>query len=207
MIRKAMLLSVCGLLLAGAAMASVPSSATSTIPNGIRLVSTLAGVPASYGQFTVTVRDIIGNVIPNSSVVIDFTGCTPDILFQSAQPFAGLTVDCPTKTVRALTDGSGVATFDIVGRSTPGTAAGFQAGVILADGVNLGNITVAALDIDGANGTGANDLSQWLSDYGVLAAYGRSDYDFSGGLGANDLSQWLTGYAGGANTSSSPNCP
>jgi len=207
MIRKAMLLSVCGVMFAVAAFASVPSSTTSTIPAGIRLVSTLAGVADAYGQFTVTVRDIGGNIIPNSSVVIDMTANTPDIKFQSTQPYAGLTVDCPTKTVRALTDAGGVATFRIVGRSTPGTAAGFQLGKIYADGVLLGNRTIAALDIDGASGTGANDLSLWLTDYSVLAPYGRSDYDFSNALGANDLSQWLTGYSGGANVSSSPNCP
>ncbi len=207
MIRKAMLLSVCGLLFAGAALASVPSSTNSTLPAGIRLVSTLAGVPAAYGTFTVTVRDIVGNVIPSSSVVIDVSACTPDIKIQSTQPYAGLTVDCATKTVRALTDGSGIATFDIVGRSTSGAAATFLKGKIYADGVLLGSRTIAALDIDGANGTGANDLSLWLSDYSVPQTYGRSDYDFSGALGANDLSQWLTGYSGGANVSSSPNCP
>jgi hypothetical protein len=208
MIRKAMLLSVCGLLLAGAAMASVPSKDTSTIPAGIKLVGTTAGVADVAGLFTVTVRDILGSVIPNSAVVIDVSACTPDIKIQSTQPYAGLTVDCATKTVRALTNASGVASFEIVGRSTSGTAATFLLGKIYADGVLLGSRTVAAFDLDGAGGVGANDLSVWLGDYSAAAAAGRSDYDFNASLGANDLSVWLGAYApGGSATSSTPNCP
>ena len=206
LVRKAILLSVCGLLFAGAAMASVPSAAQSTIPAGIKLVGTTAGVADPLGQFTVTVRDLAGNVIANSAVVVDFTLAVPDIKFQQTQPFAGLTTDGPTRTVRALSNASGIATFRIVGRSTTGAFAGFQKGKIQADGVLLGNVTVAAFDLDGSNGVGANDLATWLGDFGAAAAAGRSDYDFSSSLGANDLATWLGDFgAGGSTVSSSPN--
>ncbi len=87
LVRKAILLSVCGLLFAGAAFASVPSATNSTLPAGVKLVGTPAGVADPSGQFTVTVRDLANNLIANSAVVIDVSGCTPDIKIQSTQPF------------------------------------------------------------------------------------------------------------------------
>jgi hypothetical protein len=208
MIRKAMLLSICGLLLAGAAMASVPSKDTSTIPGGIRLVGTLAGVADPLGQFSITVRDILGSVIPNSAVVVDVSACTPDIKIQSTQPYAGLTVDCATKTVRALTNASGVATMRIVGRSTSGAFSTFLSGKVYADGVLLGSITVSSYDLDGASGVGGNDLSLLATDYFAGNLAERSDLDFSGGIGGNDLSLLATGYfAGGSAVSATPLCP
>lgn len=208
LVRKAILLSVGAMLVAGAAYASVPCASCSTLPAGIRLVGTTGGVADPLGTFTVTVRDLANNLIANSSVVIDFTGNTPDIRIQSSQPAAGLTVDCGTKTVRALTNASGVATFTIVGRSTSGAFSGFLLGAIYADGVLLGNRTVAAYDQDGAGGLGANDLSAWLSDFGAGNLAGRSDYDFSSSLGANDLSSWLGAFgAGGSTVSATPLCP
>ena len=210
LVRKAMLLSVCGLLFAGAAMASVPSAANSTVPTGIKLVGTSGGVADPLGQFTVTVRDLAGSLIPNSAVVIDVSGNTPDIKIQSTQPFAGLTTDCTTKTVRALTNVGGVATFRIVGRSTPGAAATFLKGKIFADGVLLtpSGITIAAYDLDGSGGVGANDLSVWVGDFLGSIPAGRSDLDFSGGLGANDLSVWVGGFLGaGSTASATPVCP
>jgi len=41
---------------------------------------------------------------------------------------------------------------------------------------------------------GINDLSVWLSDFGSLQNYGRSDFDGSGFLGVNDFSMWLSSY-------------
>ncbi len=208
LVRKAMLLSVLGLLVAGAAFASVPNPANSTIPTGITLVGTTAGVADPYGQFTVTVRDFSNNLIPNSSVIIDVSANTPDIKIQSTQPFAGLTTDCTTKTVRALTNASGVATFRIVGASTPGLTAGFNKGTILADGVVLGHMEVAALDLDGVGGAGANDLATWTNYFLSAQAAGCGDFDYNGSLGANDLAQWVTAFLGaGSTVSSSPNCP
>ncbi len=208
LVRKAMLLSVLGLLVAGAAFASVPNPANSTIPVGITLVGTTAGVADPYGQFTVTVRDFSNNLIPNSSVILDFSANTPDIKIQSTQPFAGLTTDCTTKTVRALTNASGVATFRIVGSSIGPVTSGFTKGTVLADGVVLGHTEVAALDLDGVGGAGANDLSVWTAYFLATQAAGAGDYDYNGSLGANDLSVWVAAFlSAGSTVSSSPNCP
>jgi hypothetical protein len=208
LVRKAMLLTVGAMLIAGAAYASVPCASCSTLPSGVRLVGTSAGVPDAVGQFTVTVRDLANNLIPNSSVVVDFSGNGPDIRIQSTQPFAGLSTDCGTKTVRALTDAGGIATFRIVGRSTLGPGAGFLAGKIFADGVLLGNRTVAAFDLDGAGGVGAVDLSAWVGDFLAAASVGRGDYDFNGSLGAVDLSVWVGCFLGaGSTASATPLCP
>ena len=49
--------------------------------------------------------------------------------------------------------------------------------------VLIGSPTVAAYDLDGASGVGANDLSAWLTDFGSGQPYGRSDFDCSGGVG------------------------
>lgn len=211
MIRKAMLLSVCGLLFAGAAFASVPSSATSTLPAGIRLVGTASGVADPNGEFTVTVRDIGGNIIPNSSVVIDVSAAGPDIKVSSAQAFAGLTVDCPTKTVRALTNGSGVATFRVAGMAAAGAFSPFLSGKIFADGVLLGNRTVAAYNLDGSTtasgNVGGNDLSILTGDFFNGNAAERSDLDFSSLVGGNDLSLLTAVFFAGTSTNAVVACP
>ncbi len=208
LVRKAMLLSVLGLLVAGAAFASVPNPANSTIPLGITLVGTTGGVADAVGQFTVTVRDFGNNLIPNSSVIIDVSANTPDIKIQSTQPFAGLTTDCTTKTVRALTNASGVATFRVVGSSIGPTVAGFNLGTILADGVVLGHMEVAALDLDGTGGAGANDLAVWTGYFLHGTPAGAADFDYNGSLGANDLATWVGGFLkAGSTVSASPLCP
>jgi hypothetical protein len=78
LVRKATLLSVCGLLAASAALANVPDPAQSIVPTGIRLVGQSAGTPSPVGLFQVTVKDLAGNLIANSNVVIDFSGM-PDL--------------------------------------------------------------------------------------------------------------------------------
>lgn len=217
LVRKATLLTVCGLLFAAAAMAGVPSPGNSTKPACIKLVGTLSGVVDPLGQFQVTVKDLAGTAIANSQVVVDFTTeyAVPDCRIGNVQPFAGVTVDCVARTVRSLTNGSGVATFRITGAAqnageSPGVGAG--GAKVYADGVLLGTVTVLAYDQDGAGGVGANDLAAWIGDILGNPAppgpyVGRSDYDCSGGLGANDLSEWLTlKFLGGSFTSGAPYC-
>jgi hypothetical protein len=212
LVRKAILLSVCGLMFAGVAMASVPNKANSTIPAVIKLVG--HNNPADpAGTFTVTVRDLGGNTIQNSGVVVDLSGCVPDTRLGDAQD-APQTVDCPTKTVRTLTDASGVATFTIkAGSNNAGNSPGYNSqivgcGVIFADGVNLGEVIVATFDQDGTAGLGANDLAAWFSDFFSTNYYGRSDYDGNFALGANDLAIWFNAFFGnGSINSASPYCP
>jgi hypothetical protein len=211
LVRKAMLLSVCGLLFAGAAFAAVPHAPNCTTPTFIRLVGHTN--PADpVGVFTVTVRDLAGNTIENSGVVVDFSGCS-DTKLADAQD-APQTVDCPTKTVRALTNASGVATFTIKGA---GVTAAFPTGeigpcaTIYADGVNLttAGVPVALFDLSG-DGLTAADRSLWDSDFFNPPAIGywvRSDFDGSTILTAADRSLWDTAFFSGLQASGGPYCP
>jgi hypothetical protein len=192
LVRKATLLTLCGVLAASAAMAGVPSSANSTKPAFIKLVGQKTGVADAVGTFTVTVRDLGNNLIANSTVVVDFANCVR-IRAASPQPFAGLTVDNLARTVRAQTNGSGVATFDIVGGSCNSgnlSGSGANCGRIFADGVLLGSVTVAAFDQDGVGGVTLSDLSAWGGDFLSGTYYGRSDYNGDGTLSLSDLSIW-----------------
>lgn len=206
LVRKATLLSVCGLIAAGAAFANVPDPTQSTVPNGVRVVAQTGGVAAAAGQFVVTVRDIGGNLIANSSVVVDFSA-HPDLRLCSTS-LDGSTVDCALKTVRAFTNGSGVATFRVLGGSSgPATVLASSAPVVevFADGVLLATIRGAAFDLNNVGGVGAADLAIWLGDAAAPAKM-RSDYDYSGTVGAADLAIWL-GAAGQQATSCGTPCP
>ncbi len=202
------------LLVVGAVAASGQSRAdicrgirNSTAPGGIALVGTNAGVPDRFGQFTVTVRDFGNNLIPNCDVIVDFTGALSSVRIQALQPFAGLTVDCTTHTVRALTNASGVATFDIVGTSIP-PAAPNPTATIYAAGCSLGPVPVVAFDLDGVGGIGANDLAVWTGYFLHDDLQRVGDYDRSGRLGANDLAIWASVFfQAGSTVSASPLCP
>ena len=212
LVRKATLFSACGLLLAGSAMAAVPSPANSTIPANVNVVGTNGPLGAfavmgpggvdPAGAFTVVVRDLANNPIQNSSVVVDFTGASDIFLCTDAVP--GLVVDCVTKTVRGFTDVTGSVTLYVVGAAnntgaTGGLAApgsGLDAVAIFADGVNLGNVHITAvLDQNGAvggNGHNAQDLAFFRDDLGSAALFGtyraRSDYNFDETNSGLDLS-------------------
>jgi hypothetical protein len=211
LVRKATLLTLSGVLAASAAMANVPSSANSTIgysfcssPTqcGIYLTGSKSGVADPAGQFAITVRDLANNLIANSTVVVDFSQCVR-YRASNAQLFAGLTVDNLGRTVRAQTNGSGVATFRIIGGGCVVAPAGNTAGGsavsgacarIFADGVLLGSVKTAYPDMDGVSGVGGNDLAAVAGDVfgypGDAANVQRSDYDFSGALNGNDLAKF-----------------
>ncbi len=202
------------LLVVGAVAASGQSRAdicrgirNSTVPAGIAVVGTTAGVPDRSGQFTVTVRDFGNNLIPNCDVIVDFTPALSSVHIQVPQPFAGLTVDCTTHTVRALSNASGVATFDIVGASI-GPVAGNSAATIYISGCSMGNVPVVAYDLDGTGGVGANDFSVWIGYFLHDDLQRVGDYDRSGRLGANDLAVWINVFLQAESTvSASPVCP
>jgi len=192
------------------AISSEPSPANSTSPACISLVGTHAGVPASgAGQFFVIYRDLANNPIANATVVIDLSGA-PDISICADQLDADAVVDCARKTVSKHTAADGRVNFTVLGASNGGgNAVTFlDAGAIYANGPLICRPTVAAFDLDGSSGVGANDLSAWLTDFGTGNPYGRSDYDCSGGIGANDLSFWLSTFGSGTMTEScASHCP
>jgi len=223
LVRKATLLSVCGLLAAGAAFASVPSASNSSEGGIIRLVGRNGTTVDPAGNYQVTVRDLANNVIQNSSVVLDFSACGSfDTHLSNSQIHPGVTLDCPTKSVRGLTDASGVIVFRVQGAAqNAGAAAGnltpcarvFADGVLIKDIATTGgtgNVKVAAYDENGTGGVSLLDSSAWLGDYFASGApyYVRSDFDGSGALSLLDLSNLLAVYfAAGSFTSATGYCP
>jgi hypothetical protein len=210
LVRKATLFTAAGLLIASAAMAGVPSAANSTTPACITLVGSLAGVPdAAAGQFTVIVRDLANNPLNGASVVIDLSNCL-DLAICNDQLDAAATVNCGAKTTRKFTDALGSVTFTVLGGSNGAGNAStlLSGGRIFANGTLIQSPSVAAYDLDGANGVGAADLSAWLTDFGSGNSYGRSDYDCNGTVGAGDLSFWLTEFGAGTSAAScAVSCP
>ena len=223
LVRKATLLSACGLLAAATALAGVPDPANSTKPARVNVLGTQTGNPDPNAAFGVTVRDLANNPIANSSVVIDLINCTDTRISNRTALIAGQTVDCPLKTVRALTDATGNVTMSVLGGATNPSgpsAAGPGAGCvrIFADGVLLGTATALVFDqnggsLPGADGVEISDLSRWLVDFGSGVYKGRSDYNHAnspGVVGIDDLSVWLGRFGAGTSASgtfSSGFCP
>lgn len=210
LVRKATLLTACGLLVAAAAMANVPCPSCSTVPGCISLVGSAAGIPDSLtGKFCVVVRDLANNPLNGSSVTIDLSNAG-DLHLCSDQLNVNYIINCAAKTVRQFTDVTGTVCFTLLGGSNgSGNATSLGGGGrIFADGVLIGSPGVSAFDLDGASGVGANDLSAFLTDLGSGSAFERSDYDCSNSVGANDLSILLTVLGNGASsTSCTGTCP
>lgn len=185
-------------LFAAAALAGPPTAANSTVPPGIRLVGENGGgQPDPLGLFTVTIRDAANNPLPGCAVEIQFNN-TPQMSVGSTQSYPGLSITCaPYPVVTATTDASGAARFVITGAvidrlSGPG---GCSAAVVADDGggpVHIGDLPVAAFDLDGELGLTTNDVYLWLCDFASGTSPCRADYDFAGGVGASDLSIMFT---------------
>jgi hypothetical protein len=173
------------------------------VPCNIGLVGNKANVVDPAGNFTIAIKDIAGNGIPNTPIVIDFTGCCNDVKVSSTQRGKDgqnntLTVDVTKKKVLGTTDGNGVMTTAIEGfasqlanTNTPNNTnhplgcAVIYAGspLVQMTGGTSGKPTVqvATYDEDGGSGglgvTGA-DFSRFLSDWlGGTGYYQRADYD------------------------------
>lgn len=203
LVRRATVFTAVGLLAASAAFAGVPSAGTSTLGANINLCGTNgAGTiadPAAVVLKTITVRDAASNPVPNSVVVINFSACTSppaapqDGRLSSNQPFAGMFVNCAAKTVSAVTNGSGVASFRVVGSTSfagaNGPGATLPCATVTADGVVLGSLRVGAFDLDGVGGVLPSDGSLWQQDRnGAYRA--RSDYDGNLAVNPADGSLW-----------------
>lgn len=222
LVRKAAVLAACGVFTAAAALAGVPSPINSTIPARINLVgygavSGLADGGASGATVQVVVRDLANNPIPNSSVVLDFSGCVSDTRIHDyddagPNPDYGypLTSTCAAKGISALTDATGTATFVVVGGGYAVAGAAHAAGALkyYADGVFLGTGGCGQYDQNGAAGVGGADLSRWLADFIGGTNPDRSNLDGAGTVGGADLSLWLAVFVAGASNSSSVTyCP
>ncbi|HSG80757.1 MAG TPA: hypothetical protein VLC48_00795 [Gemmatimonadota bacterium] len=227
LVRKATLFSACGLLLAGAAMAAVPSPGNSSVPCGIKVVGQNgAGLTSPNHTITIQVKDLANNPVANSSVVIDLSGCNgaADPGPASVQNGTnGELVDCVTKTIRAITDVTGTVSIDaqaMASVAAVGATPNGACGQIFADGVLLQTVQVAAFDLNGglgALGLTAADLSAWLNYFFACAVpptyCAIADYNFVDGLCATqeltaaDLSIWLTEFFSNGSLGNDPICP
>jgi len=201
LVRKATLLTACGLLAAVTAFAAVPNPANCTIPCAIVLVGNNVGNTAAdpYGTFQVVVRDATNSPINNSTVTVNFAGCCTDIKLSNTQLGTGVVHAANASSVTGTTDPTGTVTFIIEGAASQG--AGPRTGLVSPNGCatitatpNGGGaatplsttVLVSTPDENGAAGTTgveATDLSVFVADknaYTLLQANyrQRSDFDF-----------------------------
>lgn len=215
LVRKAAVLAACGVLFGAAvAFAGVPSPANSTIGARINLVGVDAGTSlpdsaALFGKYSVTVRDLANNPIANSSVVLDFNSMVSDVQIGDTQPYQGVTANCGTHTVNALTDAAGVVNFVVQGggKTPAGAPHAALVGKVYADGVLLGSLAVGTYDMDGGGGVQLGDLSRWAADF-----FGpkpeRSNYNNDVTVDLLDLSVWAgVFFSGKSNASAATYCP
>src|SRR5215471_20922330 len=202
------LVSCAALLFAGPSHA-VPSPTTSTIPSHILLVGRSSDLAdTSSGAFLVVVHDLTNVPVVNSTVEVRILNC-PGARLSSQSYNPGTTIRCGTAGELHTTDIHGEARFTLVGGGTPGSPPGAGPCVqIFASGVLLGTASLAYVDLDGSGGVGTNDLSYWLSDFGLGEPIGRSDFDGDGQVDASDLSLWLGIWgAAGSTESAASYCP
>lgn len=191
------------------AFADQPPLTNCSIPTLVPVVGRSGTTPDSTtGSIEVIVRELASNPIAGSDVRLEFS-VTTEVRLAATPLDPALSSDCGGRVLSKRTDAAGRVRFVVLGagRGSAGLP-GPVTVVVRADGVVLGSVPVVTYDLDGENGTGANDLSVWLSDVGSLQYYGRGDYDGSGDLGGNDLSLWL-GVSGSLRSSESaaPWCP
>jgi len=209
LITKAALFAACGMIIAGAAMAGVPSAATSTSVAFLRLAQNTGGVPDTVSsKITITVNDVSHNPVPGSNVVVDFSGCSNDIKIASNQLNANYTTNCTTHTVSAYTNASGVVAFTLLGGSfTTSVYTSAGCAKIYADGVLLSSASVATFDLNGVGGLTAGDISIWVGDLASGTYRPRADLNGDGSLTAGDISVWVGALGRGASSVSGAVCP
>jgi len=206
LVRKATLLvSVCGLLAASAAIAAVPDPGNSGFDQTqLNLVGHDGVPPAAEGgygtfagdtwnTFVVHVEDLAGNNLQGSIVVIDFSLCS-DVELCDDQ-YGNSTVDCPTKTVRKATDVNGDAAFNIIGdiKWDPDVDPDGQdcnCVQIFADGQDIVEpadepVNVAGYDYNNNAGVNTIDLSLWLQLWGYGLDDPAGDIDHSAFVAGN----------------------
>jgi hypothetical protein len=209
LVRKAILLGVCGLLAASAALANVPDPATSTVPSFVYVVGMLnSGNPDVDGadgpggiSNIIIIKDFAGNPISGVTVSIelpcDWKLCQTVV--------AGQTVDCPTGTLSGLTDPAGRFVFKLVGaaRDNAPVPPGVYPAGIMCCGLNSTKVTVTgyagtfktttAIGFDqdggtlgpGTNGVTGGDVFKVINLVGGVGLAGPAWYKGRGDLNAD----------------------
>ncbi len=189
LVRRATLITAVGVMAASAALAGVPSSGTSTQPGGIILGGTNGGVVDPFVEATYTIRDGSSNLVPNSVIIINFSGCVQpnDLRLCNNQPYVSFsqTLNCGAKTVSATTNGTGVAKFRIRGGAANNggnpAGVGVNCATVTVDGVPFSNLTVSAPDENNDGLVNLLDTAAYFDDRN--GAYrGRSDFDAAYGV-------------------------
>lgn len=195
LVYKATLVGALALHIAANALAGVPDPSRSCGPDYILVSGKVNGGtnPDPAALFTVTVRDAFNLPVAGAVVTIDFSGCCDINLCPT-----GVGHNCATRTVTATTNGSGQATFHVLGGAKdPGNLVPpAQYGGCGANGVHIysnagtGNVeiggsgpnctggtglppTAAVLDLNGAAGgsmgvSGA-DVSNLINLFGAVS--------------------------------------
>jgi hypothetical protein len=205
LVRKATLLSACGLLAAASAFAAVPSPSSCTVPCAVVVVGHNAAntLADPYGTFVVVVKDATNSPLNNVAVKVDFSGCCTDIKLANTQLGTGVVHAANAAFVTGTTDVTGTVTFVVEGAASQGggpstgalgtsgcatitaTPSGGSA-VLLTNGVDHPTVIVSTPDENGAAGTPgveSTDLSVYIADKNAYttstANYRqRSDFDF-----------------------------
>jgi hypothetical protein len=183
----------------------------STIPTSITLGGfTASGSADPQTAYTVVIRNLDQSPSVNSSVTLDFSGCT-GVELCATQPDPGVYAGnlCGQGRVTAVTDIQGSATFRLVGSGVPNaTCAPYACVQVYVDGAFFGYATAHTPDLDGAGGVSPSDLSEWLQLFFAGGNCSRADYDGSGDVGPGDLSAWLEfHFASGSVASCGALCP
>ena len=171
---------------------AVTSPGNSTIPSFVLMVGLREGVPdTTVGAFTIVARDAAGVPEPGKTIEFRILNC-PAARLATDQLQAGVSTRCATHGVTAVTDLDGAVRFAVVGGSEAQGLHGMgPCAQVYSNGLAIGTVRIAYLDLDGGGGLGANDVSVWLSDFATGEPIGRSDFNGDQLLTADDLSVWL----------------
>ena len=196
LVRKATLLTVCGLVVAGAAAAGVPSPAhsqapcvvlmdLSNSPNNVGVNAGVCGQPA----LKVIVRDALNNPVAGSDVVLDFSTCPASpgpVMVADTQADPAVTTTCAGRTLLKTSDALGEVCFSAQGNTNvnvPSSGFPFYNGLTLRNvGPNAGVVCcriyasgnlldtklviVNKYDLTGDNAVNAGDGSFHLASQG-----------------------------------------
>jgi len=210
LVSKATLFSVCGLMIAAAAMAGLPDAGNisfqapwgGTSPPGhglacLSLVGHNGTLTDDTRDFAVFVGDGTGTAVIGANVRIEFGACTRyTVAIQSQQHYAGITVNAATRTVSQTTNTSGLAIFRVLGGSCnnpppQGDSPALCVHVFVDGGISgpidKGPIRVTAYDQRDNNGVTPLDLNAFGVDFFSGTLHGRSVYDCGGTYNPLDL--------------------